>query len=39
MKQLVIEFLNHLEDVLDDENFNKVDTKLWNKLAKLASEK
>jgi hypothetical protein len=22
--------LNHLEDVLDDENFEKIDPKLWN---------
>lgn len=25
-----VELLNHLEDVLDEENFNKIDHKLWN---------
>jgi hypothetical protein len=26
----VVELLNHLEDVLDDENFDKIDCSLWN---------
>lgn len=28
----VVQFLNHLEDVLDDENFKKIDGKLWAEL-------
>lgn len=30
----VVAFLNHLEDVLDDANFKKIDAKLWAELVK-----
>lgn len=30
LHEKAVELLNHLEDVLDDENFEKIDHKLWN---------
>lgn len=31
--EAVIELLNHLEDVLDNENFEKIDENVWNKVS------
>lgn len=30
LHEKVVQLLNHLEDVIDDENFEKIDHKLWN---------
>lgn len=33
-QDLVVVFLNHLEDVLDDVNFDRVSTDLWNRISR-----
>jgi hypothetical protein len=38
LAEAAIVFLNHLEDTLDDANFDAVSVKLWNRLSSLASE-
>lgn len=30
LHEKAVELLNHLEDVLSDEDFNKIDHRLWN---------
>jgi hypothetical protein len=30
LHEKAVELLNHLEDVLDEKNFEKIDHKLWN---------
>jgi hypothetical protein len=31
--ETVLEFLNHLEDVLDDKNYEKIDFNHWNRVS------
>lgn len=38
LAEAAIVFLNHLEDTLDDANFDAVSVELWNRLSSLASE-
>jgi len=30
LHSVAVDLLNHLEEVLDEENFEKIDPKLWN---------